>query len=166
MKYFFFLLFSASVFAGPAITPPRSPTITEWMTSEYKQHNGVIYYRVTMDTIRWCFTQTVDNIISIPDAWQSAAVATAAMVVLTPEQFQVCNDTLPPAIWKVAPNPSAVDIPPTRPLKDAAMKDRWRIAVGMPCEDVTINVINAKGSEYHWAANNSGQRGITVCVKQ
>lgn len=147
--------------------PYPEPTLSQWMQAQWKQHNGIQYVRVPLAVGSVCFARSTDSLISKSDEWEYLAPAVGAAIIPSSlEQMQVCTDTVPVTSWKVAPNPAAVDIPPTRPLKDAMRKDRWRILVGMPCEDATINVINTKGSEYHYATNSDGQRGETVCVKQ
>ena len=145
--------------------PNQTPSFTEWARAEWKQHNGIMYLRVPIAGMTWCFTRSTDNIVSKSDEWELVAPSVLASIPASIEQVQVCTDTLPPTFWVVAKNPKAVDNPPTRPLKNEQMVDTWRILVGIPCEPETINVIKAGGAEYHHAVNSDGQRGITVCTK-
>ena len=166
----FLLMLAMMAFAqtelGPVPTQPDTPpTLNEWFRAEVKQHDGVIYFRIPIGNLRWCFTRSTDEIVSIPDQWQNMTGMALKTIPLTLKEIQVCTDTLPPTIWVVARNPSATDNPPTRPLKNEQMINVWRILVGIPCEPDTINVIKSGGNEYHHAINSDGQRGITVCEK-
>jgi len=160
------VMFLYGIPAFGATVPDRTPTLLEWTQAEYKQHNGKLYLRVPIGDLNWCFTKNTDAVVSIQDNWQSMALLMPTTIPLSAEEYQVCTDTLPPAIWIVAKNSRAVDNPFIRPLKDGVtMTDTWRILVGLPCEPETVNVIRAGGQEYHWATNSDGMRGIAVCER-
>lgn len=152
------LLLPALAFADA--TPTQMPSMIEWAQAQWKQHNGIMYLRVRIGSAGWCFTRTTSSITAKSNEWEYVAPEAVMTIPASIEQIQVCTDTLP--TWSVAPNPVATDTPPTRPLKDVNMVNRWRIAVGLPCENVIISKLTA-GQEYRWATNDTGQRGITVC---
>lgn len=152
-------------FAFAADVPVQMPTLIEYAQSQWKVHNNVLYFRVPIGSFKLCFSRPLSTIVNKSDEWELVAPQLAISVIPVPlEHIQVCTDSVPvPAItWKVAINPSATDTPPTRPLKDAAMVNRWRIAVGLTCEGATISALTG-GNEYHWATNSDSIRGITVC---
>ena len=164
MRYLFALLLLPSLAFADA-TPSQMPSLIEWAQAQWRQHNGMLYLRVPIGSGMWCFSRSTAGIAAKSDEWEYAAPQVVVTIPATLEQVQVCTDTLPAPQWVVAPNVSATDTPPTRPLKNAAMVNTWRIAVGLPCEAVMVSVLTA-GKEYHWATNSAGQRGITVCMKQ
>lgn len=141
--------------------------VPNWvLNTQVRQHNGVVYVRINVAGIATgCFTNITEKIVALPDRWQTLAELSANPVPATAIDAQVCNDTLPETLWIVAPNPSATDIPPTRPLKDDLYLNRWRIRTGLPCASETVRAYT-NTSEYHYAVNDAGQRGITVCVKK
>ena len=125
----------------------------------------MLYLRVKIGDSRWCFSRSTQSIIDKSDTWEYAGTQVIASIPASIEQIQVCTDSLPASLWTVAVNNRAVDTPPTRPLKNEAMVDKWRIAVGVACEDATVSTL-AGGLEYRHATNGSGQRGIAVCEKK
>ena len=144
--------------------PSRLPDTNELMKAEIQQVSNIFYLRIPIAGIRWCFSKRTDDLLSIQKGWAPLIGQVVSSIPATVEQIQVCNDAMPPTFWIVAKNPSATDIPPTRPLKNEQMVNTWRILVGIPCENETINVISSS-TEYHYATNSGGQRGITVCSR-
>lgn len=154
------------IYPAQAAEPTQMPSMIEWSQAQWKQHNGTLYLRVKIGNTGWCFTRSTSSMVSKSNEWEYVApAAVSAAIPATIEQVQVCTDALPVQLWVVATNLAATDIPPTRPLKNDAMVNKWRILVGAPCEVATISVLRAGVYEYHYATNAAGQRGITVCAK-
>lgn len=155
-----------------AVLPPYPPTITQIANAEVWVKDGWFYTivelnKLTGGTEKWCKFIPLTYINAMPDTRQKLSV------VETPAGGQVqideCNGIRKPPEWVVAPNPSATDIPPTRPLKNASAVTFGRILVGASCEPTVPSPAWQAlkgGQEYHYAVNAAGQRGITVCVKK
>lgn len=157
----FFLPFTAIASTG---YPSEPPTTTDWLFSQVKQSGGSVYFRVKIKGAHWCFVSKSADIAALPDRWQSLAVMSAGMLPLTEAQWKVCASDKPGGQWFVAKNPAATDVPPTRPLKNEALVNKWRIVVGLPCEEpAPVSGVSSNTQLLH-ATNGAGIRGLTVCT--
>lgn len=91
-------------------------------------------------------------------------IATFGNPALTDEQKNFCWGDWPKYAWKVAPYNAYI----ARPLYDAPLwiaSKTWKrigyVAVGTPCEDVTIR--QTASTLYHYATNDKGQLGLAAC---
>lgn len=144
--------------------PATPPSATDWLFSQVKQSGGSVYFRVTIKGAHWCFVSKSATLAALPDRWQSLAVMSAGMIPLTEAEWKVCASDKPGSLWFVAKNSSATDVPPTRPLKNEAGVNKWRILVGTPCEDPAPASGVAPATLLLHATNSDKIRGLTVCT--
>ena len=145
---------------GYAVTAIQAVHATIW------QANGS-YYMTVQDPAGgvYCGVSAQADLAKIPFTRTPLEIVLASIPPLTAEQQAQCNGTVVSA-WKVAPNPTATDNPPTRPMKNDQLQPIIsRVLVGTPCENTAsepVAIVNLT-QQYRHTTNAAGVRGVAVC---